>query len=140
MMLRVLSLASLGILCASQAVAPLFEWRFKDYDANVAVTGPNMVEDVSASAAKKHLDYTYVTDDDVQNKFQVLTDFNFGMQYSGQYSFHKWGGLIVPDEDFNWMVQIWFYTCITEDFMIFSIQEEETVSDIPADVTEAPFV
>jgi len=50
------SVALLAAKIASQNSAPVFEWRFKDYDADLTI-GPHMVKDSSASVAKKHLDY-----------------------------------------------------------------------------------
>jgi hypothetical protein len=47
------------------------------------------------------------------------------MQYSGQYSFHGDNINTEALNGENFFIQIFFYTCITKDFVIFSINEKE---------------
>lgn len=112
---------------------PLFEWQFKNYDD----VGIHQVSN-SFNPGAFDLDYTASTDDNTQNLFEVTTDNNFGMQYSGQYSYHNWNSLVVPQEHYNFFLQIFFYTCETRNFVLFSIQEENGASD--RTITDMPFL
>lgn len=74
------------------------EWIFKDFDKDQSI-GRNKIANSFVSSgtgtplytdtSKMYLDYTYAVDDPVIGKFNVHVDHNYGMQYAGQYSFHR---------------------------------------------------
>eukprot|EP00347_Sterkiella_histriomuscorum_P005396 403356774 len=59
-----------------------------------------------------------------QDRFQIYSDSKFGMQYSGQRSFHDSVGNRFINQR-NFFVDMWFYTCIPDSFVLFTVQERD---------------
>ena len=127
------------LLSTANSCNKVAEWVFKDFDKDTSIgrykiansfAGAATGNPLYASSQYYYLDYTYALDDPNIKKFNVHIDHNYGMQYNGQYSFHRFDNqgynangetTFFKRDTFDFFIQIWFYTCKTSNFVLFTL-------------------